>query len=177
MVKAGLAQGEFTFPIPTVSIFSGWVYLVSSGSEKPYRVKLRAPGYAHLQGIEVLSRGHMLADVVTMIGTLDIVFGRNVRALAHPHFEEVRFTSPSVRTTSPHFCPLPSSESRRPGTTKSRELAFVVKRRSGTKRTSPLLPGVLRHEHAGRSSPRKPQLVFSSRPPGVVYMLRVYYVV
>nr|YP_009504793.1 NADH dehydrogenase subunit 7 [Caulerpa lentillifera]AST24268.1 NADH dehydrogenase subunit 7 [Caulerpa lentillifera]QKS32217.1 NADH dehydrogenase subunit 7 [Caulerpa lentillifera] len=51
------------------------VYLVSSGSEKPYRVKLRAPGYAHLQGIEILSRGHMLADVVTMIGTLDIVFG------------------------------------------------------------------------------------------------------
>ena len=51
------------------------VYLVSSGSEKPYRLKLRAPGYAHLQGMEALSRGHMLADVVTMIGTLDIVFG------------------------------------------------------------------------------------------------------
>lgn len=49
--------------------------MVSSGTEKPYRVKLRAPGYAHLQGIEILARGHMLADVVTMIGTLDIVFG------------------------------------------------------------------------------------------------------
>lgn len=51
------------------------VYLVSDGSNKPYRCKIRAPGYAHLQAIDFLSRGHMLADVVANIGSLDIVFG------------------------------------------------------------------------------------------------------
>ena len=51
------------------------VYLVSDGSNKPYRCKIRAPGFAHLQGLDFMSRGHMLADVVTIIGTLDIVFG------------------------------------------------------------------------------------------------------
>ncbi len=51
------------------------VYLVSNGSSKPYRCKIRAPGFAHLQGIDFMSRNHMLADVVTIIGTQDIVFG------------------------------------------------------------------------------------------------------
>ena len=51
------------------------VYLVADGSNKPYRCKIRAPGFAHLQGLDFMSRGHMLADVVTIIGTLDIVFG------------------------------------------------------------------------------------------------------
>ena len=51
------------------------VYLVSDGSNKPYRCKIKAPGVAHLQGLDFMSRGHMIADVVTMIGTLDIVFG------------------------------------------------------------------------------------------------------
>ena len=51
------------------------VYLVSDGSNKPYRCKIRAPGFAHLQGLDFMSRGHMLADVVTIIGTQDIVFG------------------------------------------------------------------------------------------------------
>ena len=51
------------------------VYLVSNGTNKPYRVKIRAPGFAHLQGIDFMSRNHMLADVVTIIGTQDIVFG------------------------------------------------------------------------------------------------------
>jgi NADH-quinone oxidoreductase subunit D len=51
------------------------VYLVSTGGPKPYRVKIRAPGYAHLQGLERMSKGHMLADVTTIIGTMDIVFG------------------------------------------------------------------------------------------------------
>ncbi len=51
------------------------VYLVSDGSNKPYRCKIRAPGYAHLQGTEFLSKGHMLADVAAIIGTLDVVFG------------------------------------------------------------------------------------------------------
>jgi NADH dehydrogenase (ubiquinone) Fe-S protein 2 len=51
------------------------VYLVSNGTNKPYRCKIRAPGFAHLQGLDFMSRNHMLADVVTIIGTQDIVFG------------------------------------------------------------------------------------------------------
>jgi len=51
------------------------VYLVSDGSNKPYRVKLRAPGYAHLQAMDTLCQGHMLADVAAILGSLDIVFG------------------------------------------------------------------------------------------------------
>jgi NADH dehydrogenase (ubiquinone) Fe-S protein 2 len=51
------------------------VYLVSNGANKPYRCKVRAPGVFHLQGLDFMSRGHMLADVVTIIGTQDIVFG------------------------------------------------------------------------------------------------------
>ena len=51
------------------------VYLVSDGTNRPYRCKIRAPGFAHLQALEFLSRGHMLADVVANIGSVDIVFG------------------------------------------------------------------------------------------------------
>jgi NADH dehydrogenase (ubiquinone) Fe-S protein 2 len=51
------------------------VFLVSNGSNKPYRCKIRAPGFAHLQGLDFMSKDHMLADVVTIIGTQDIVFG------------------------------------------------------------------------------------------------------
>ena len=51
------------------------VYLVSDGSNKPYRCKIRAPGFAHLQALEFLSKGHMLADIVANIGSLDVVFG------------------------------------------------------------------------------------------------------
>ena len=51
------------------------VYLVSDGTNKPYRCKIRAPGFAHLQAIDFLSKGHMLADVVANIGSIDIVFG------------------------------------------------------------------------------------------------------
>jgi len=51
------------------------VYLVSNGSNRPYRCKLRAPGFAHLASLDFMSKGHMVADVVTIIGTQDIVFG------------------------------------------------------------------------------------------------------
>ncbi len=51
------------------------IYLVSDGANKPYRVKIRAPGFAHLQSLEEMAKGHMLADVVAIIGTQDIVFG------------------------------------------------------------------------------------------------------
>ncbi len=51
------------------------IYLVSDGANKPYRLKIRAPGFAHLQAFDEMTRGHMLADAVTVIGTQDIVFG------------------------------------------------------------------------------------------------------
>ncbi len=51
------------------------VYLVSDGTNKPYRCRIRAPGFAHLQGLDFMSRGHLLADTVAIIGSLDIVFG------------------------------------------------------------------------------------------------------
>lgn len=71
------------FSIPKNNIYSAieapkgefGVYLVSLGGNKPYRCKIRAPGFTHLQSLNFISSGHMIADVVTIIGTLDIVFG------------------------------------------------------------------------------------------------------
>jgi NADH-quinone oxidoreductase subunit D len=51
------------------------IYLVSDGANKPYRVKIRAPGFAHLSAMDEMAKGHMIADVVAIIGTMDIVFG------------------------------------------------------------------------------------------------------
>ena len=51
------------------------IYLVSDGANKPYRLKCRAPGFPHLASLEEMVKGHMLADVVAVIGTQDIVFG------------------------------------------------------------------------------------------------------
>jgi NADH-quinone oxidoreductase subunit D len=51
------------------------VFLISDGANKPYRVKCRAPGFAHLSALGEMVQGHMLADVVAVIGTQDIVFG------------------------------------------------------------------------------------------------------
>lgn len=51
------------------------IYLLSDGSNKPYRLKIRAPGFAHISAMDEMVRGHMLADVVAVIGTQDIVFG------------------------------------------------------------------------------------------------------
>ncbi|MFM8185422.1 MAG: NADH-quinone oxidoreductase subunit D, partial [Alphaproteobacteria bacterium] len=51
------------------------VYIISDGSNKPHRCRVRAPGFAHLQGLEFMAKGHLLADVVTIISTQDIVFG------------------------------------------------------------------------------------------------------
>ena len=51
------------------------VYVVADGTNKPYRCKIRAPGYAHLQAMDFICRGHQLADVSAILGSLDIVFG------------------------------------------------------------------------------------------------------
>ena len=51
------------------------VYLVADGTNKPYRCKIRSPGYVHLEALDEMSRGHMLADIPAMIGAIDIVFG------------------------------------------------------------------------------------------------------
>ena len=51
------------------------VYVVADGSNKPYRCRIRAPGFAHMQGMDFMLRGHMLSDVPVVLGSLDIVFG------------------------------------------------------------------------------------------------------
>jgi NADH-quinone oxidoreductase subunit D len=51
------------------------IYIVSDGANKPYRLKIRAPGFAHLAALDEMTRGHMIADAVAVIGTMDIVFG------------------------------------------------------------------------------------------------------
>ena len=51
------------------------VYIVSQGGNKPYRVKIRAAGFNHLQAVKQMAKGHMLADVTTLVGSVDIVFG------------------------------------------------------------------------------------------------------
>ena len=51
------------------------VYLISDGSSKPYKCKIRAPGFSHLAAMDYLIKGHMLADVPAVLGSLDIVFG------------------------------------------------------------------------------------------------------
>ena len=51
------------------------VYLVTNNTNRPYRCKIKAPGFNHLQALNFMSKGHMIADVVTIIGTQDIVFG------------------------------------------------------------------------------------------------------
>jgi NADH dehydrogenase (ubiquinone) Fe-S protein 2 len=51
------------------------VYIVSDGTQRPYKCKIRAPGFAHLQGSDFMMRHHYLADAVAVIGTMDLVFG------------------------------------------------------------------------------------------------------
>ena len=51
------------------------VYLVADGTNRPFRCKIKAPGFLHLQGLDFMVKNHLLADVVTVIGTLDVVFG------------------------------------------------------------------------------------------------------
>jgi NADH-quinone oxidoreductase subunit D len=71
------------FPVPEGEAYAAiehpkgefGIYLISDGANKPYRMKIRPPGFAHLQAMDFLTRGHMLADVVAVIGTQDIVFG------------------------------------------------------------------------------------------------------
>ena len=71
------------------------VYLVSDGSNRPYRCKIRAPGFAHLQALDFLCHGHMLADAVAIIGTLDIVFGEGRPVSTQPG--SFSFTSENAR--------------------------------------------------------------------------------
>ena len=67
-------SGEVYMPVEAPKGEFG-VYLVSDGTNKPYKCKIRAPGFVHLQGLDFLSRGHMLADIPAILGSLDIVFG------------------------------------------------------------------------------------------------------
>jgi len=71
------------FQVPAGEVYSAvehpkgefGIYLISDGANKPYRMKIRAPGFPHLAGLDEMARGHMIADVVAIIGTQDIVFG------------------------------------------------------------------------------------------------------
>lgn len=71
------------FQVPEGEVYAGvehpkgefGIYMVSDGANKPYRMKIRAPGFVHLQALDEMSKGHMLSDAVTIIGTQDIVFG------------------------------------------------------------------------------------------------------
>ena len=71
------------FPVPEGEAYAAiehpkgefGIYIVSDGANKPYRLKIRAPGFAHLSAYDELTRGHMIADAVAVIGTMDIVFG------------------------------------------------------------------------------------------------------
>jgi NADH:ubiquinone oxidoreductase subunit D len=71
------------FSVPVGSVYSAieapkgefGVFLLADGSNRPYRCKVRSPGFTHLQGIKLMVEGHYLADLVTIIGTQDIVFG------------------------------------------------------------------------------------------------------
>jgi NADH-quinone oxidoreductase subunit D len=51
------------------------IHLVSDNTNRPYRCRIRAPGFLHLQALDMMARGHLIADLVTIIGTQDIVFG------------------------------------------------------------------------------------------------------
>jgi len=70
IVPAGEVQVSTEAPKGEMS-----VGLVSDGTGRPYRVKIKSPDYTHLQGLDFMARGHMIADVVTIIGTMDVVFG------------------------------------------------------------------------------------------------------
>src|SRR5258706_11055620 len=64
------------------------VYLVSDGTSRPYKCKIRAPSFAHLSAMDFLTRGHMLADVSAIIGSLDTVFGEIDRLALGPETTE-----------------------------------------------------------------------------------------
>jgi NADH-quinone oxidoreductase subunit D len=66
--------GEVYFPVEAPKGEFG-VYIYSDGTNRPYRCRIKAPGFAHLQGLDFMSRGHLMADIVTIISSLDIVFG------------------------------------------------------------------------------------------------------
>ena len=67
-------SGQVYFPVEAPKGEFG-VYLYADGTNKPYRCRIKAPGFAHLQALDFLSKGHLMADVVTIISSLDIVFG------------------------------------------------------------------------------------------------------
>ncbi len=67
-------KGECYVPVEAPKGEFG-IYLISDGTNRPYRCRIHAPGFLHLQALDFMSKKHMIADVVTIIGTQDIVFG------------------------------------------------------------------------------------------------------
>ena len=66
--------GEVYMPVEAPKGEFG-VYLYADGTNKPYRCRIKAPGFAHIQALDFLTRGHLVSDVVTVISSLDLVFG------------------------------------------------------------------------------------------------------
>lgn len=75
------------------------VYVVSDGSERPYRCHIRAPGFAHLGGFDQVAKGHLLADAVALIGTMDLVFGTYHQHGTELYFEKFTNLDVQVRLT------------------------------------------------------------------------------
>jgi NADH-quinone oxidoreductase subunit D len=80
------------------------VYLVSEGTNQPYKCKIRAPSFPHLAAMDFLTRGHMLADVTAILSSLDIVFGEIDRYAQRVTRQAIRFRKPcaaSLKTGGP----------------------------------------------------------------------------
>jgi NADH dehydrogenase (ubiquinone) Fe-S protein 2 len=73
------------------------VFLVSDGSERPYRCKIRAPGFAHLGGFDQISRGHLLADAVAIIGGFHFLCNINPEFLQSANMSTFRYNGSRVR--------------------------------------------------------------------------------
>ena len=77
LADAAIQPKSFAFTIENLDWAKGefGVYLIADGTNKPYKCKIRAPGFPHLEAMEMLCRGHMLADVSAILGAIDVVFG------------------------------------------------------------------------------------------------------
>ena len=72
--RVSFAEGEIYSAVEAPKGEFG-IYMLSDGANKPFRMKIRAPSFVHLQGLEQLVKGHLIADAVAVIGSIDIVFG------------------------------------------------------------------------------------------------------
>ena len=135
------------------------IYLVSDGANKPYRLKIRAPGFAHLQGLDEMARGHMIADAVAIIGTQDIVFGEMTDRASDERRSQVSSSVLSAESLPAH----------RPRDRQVPRRAQAVGRDGGARNCA----GRARLAAGGRSSPRWPTIL--DMAPIAVYEVASFY--